>query len=63
MDNIVNFKKPIIQDQTMDTRYLQLIELVNLREKHWSHICIGVGMVTQKDAVCPRCLQTKPKEK
>ena len=49
--------------QTVDSRYMELIDYEELRKKYWSHICPGIGMVSQPETVCQRCLKTKPKGK
>jgi len=46
--------------KTMDSQYMELIDYEELRKKYWSHICPGIGMVSQPEAVCQRCLKTKP---
>lgn len=33
------------------------------REKYWTHVCPGIGMITQSEAVCQKCLKIKPKGK
>ena len=57
-NNIIEFNQ---HKQTMDSQYMELVDYDELRKKYWSHICPGVGMVSQPDSVCQRCLQTKPK--
>ena len=49
--------------QTIDSRYMELIDYEELRKKYWSHICPGIGMVSQPESVCQRCLKTKPENK
>ena len=60
---IFNSDRPQKKQQTMDSQYKELIDYDELRKKYWSHICPGVGMVSQPEAVCQRCLKTKPKGK
>lgn len=59
--NVVKF--PTQPKQTMDSQYMELIDYEELRKKYWSHICPGIGMVSQPESVCQRCLKTKPKGK
>jgi len=54
---IFNDRRP---KETMDSQYMELIDYEELRKKYWSHICPGIGMVSQPESVCQRCLKTKP---
>ncbi len=47
------------QEQTVTRRTLAESQ----REKYWTHVCPGIGMISQSEAVCQRCLKTKPKDK
>ena len=64
-NNVVAFSnnKPKEKQVTMDSQYKELIDYEELRKKYWSHICPGIGMVSQPETVCQRCLKTKPKGK
>jgi len=64
-NNVVIFNngRPKQTQQTVDSRYMELIDYEELRKKYWSHICPGVGMVSQPESVCQRCLKVKPENK
>ncbi len=61
--NVIIFNHKKQTRQTVDSRYMELIDYEELRKKYWSHICPGIGMVSQPESVCQRCLKTKPKGK
>lgn len=60
--NVVIFNNDHLKEKqkTMDSKYMELIDYDELRKKYWSHMCPGIGMVSQPEAVCQRCLKTKP---
>jgi len=64
-NNVVIFNKdrPKQTQQTVDSRYMELIDYEELRKKYWSHICPGIGMVSQPESFCQRCLKIKPESK
>ena len=59
MDKILEFKKPALHQQTMDSRYMELVRLEAIREKCWTHVCPGIGLIFQEETVCGRCGQRK----
>jgi len=61
--NVVIFNNGKQTPKTMDSQYMELIDYEELRKKYWSHICPGIGMVSQPESICQRCLKTKPKGK
>lgn len=64
-NNVVPFRrtqKPLAKE-TSDSFYKRLVSSDEDLKKYWSHVCPGVGLIGLMDAVCDRCLATKPKSK